>query len=256
MTPLQPKLSFVSVNLNNSSGLIRTILSINKQTFRNWEHIVQDGGSTDLFWDVAAQFTDKLRYIKSQKDGGIYEAMNLAIDSVQGSFVWFINSGDELFDELTLSHVMESQQKFHWRCAYGSLAMLDDNLEVSRVTATRPVSPRKVLQGLENFPHPSTIYEVDTLRKIGKFRPEFGPAADQELMIRLGKHSEPYFIERVLARFEIGGSSKGHSQRSYENLFHKIRKAHLTLSAFNLSVNRIFMELRIIKALVRNIFKD
>ena len=256
MIPIQPKISFVSVNLNNSSGLIRTIRSINKQTFENWEHIIQDGGSTDFFWDATAQFTDKRRYIKSQKDGGIYEAMNLAIDSVQGSFVWFINSGDELFDELTLSHVMESQQKFNWQCAYGSLAMLDENLEVSHVTATRPISPHKVLRGLENFPHPSTIYEVNTLRKNGKFRPEFGPAADQELMIRLGKHSEPYFIERVLARFEIGGSSKGHSQRSYENLFHKIRKDHLILSSFNLLVDRIFMELRIFKALIRNILKD
>lgn len=243
---MTPTFSFVSINLNNSDGLLRTIESINRQSFQDWEHIIQDGGSTDSFKDVIRTFPDTRRRVTSEKDAGIYDAMNKALETALGTFIWFINSGDELRDSETLAYVDESQRNLGWMWAYGALEMLDKNLEVKYIEATRRVNLRRVLLGLETYPHPSTIINTDFLRKIGGFQPEFAPASDQELLIRMERVSIPCYLDRPIARFEPAGSSKGHNPRSYEYLFRDIRFRHTKKSAIGYAVDRGYMEARIL----------
>lgn len=91
-----PKLSIVTVNLNQAAGLTQTFDSVRAQTFRDFEHIVVDGGSTDGSLEVIKARADGLAFWVSEPDAGIYAAMNKGLRQAKGEYVYFLNSGDWL----------------------------------------------------------------------------------------------------------------------------------------------------------------
>ena len=91
-----PKLSIITINLNNAEGLRKTIPSVISQTYCDFEYIVIDGGSTDGSVDVIKKYADKLSYWVSEPDAGIYNAMNKGIRKAGGEYCQFLNSGDWL----------------------------------------------------------------------------------------------------------------------------------------------------------------
>ncbi|MEG1573530.1 MAG: glycosyltransferase family 2 protein [Bacteroidales bacterium] len=95
------KLSIITVNLNNSAGLRKTVESIwQKQTFTDLEHIIIDGASKDNSKDVIREYQDKITYWVSEPDCGIYNAMNKGIRKATGEYLLFLNSGDWLIDNI------------------------------------------------------------------------------------------------------------------------------------------------------------
>jgi glycosyltransferase involved in cell wall biosynthesis len=93
------KLSVITINYNNSVGLKKTIESVVGQTFRDFEYIVIDGGSTDGSAEVILEYQDKIAYWISEPDRGIYHAMNKGILQAKGEYCQFLNSGDSLIAE-------------------------------------------------------------------------------------------------------------------------------------------------------------
>jgi glycosyltransferase involved in cell wall biosynthesis len=100
-----PKLSIITVNLNNRDGLQRTIDSVVSQTFSDYEWIVIDGGSTDGSRELIEQYQDHFSYWCSEPDKGIYNAMNKGIAHAKGEWLQFLNSGDWLADKEILNFV-------------------------------------------------------------------------------------------------------------------------------------------------------
>lgn len=94
--------SLITINYNNRDGLQKTIDSVVAQTFRDFEWIVIDGGSTDGSRELIEQFADHFAYWVSEPDGGIYNAMNKGIDAAHGEYLQFLNSGDWLNAPTTL----------------------------------------------------------------------------------------------------------------------------------------------------------
>lgn len=92
------KLSIITVNKNNVEGLRRTLESVAAQTYRDIEHIIVDGASTDGSVDVIKEYAQTSTTIHwvSEPDNGIYHAMNKGIQMVTGDYLQFLNSGDEL----------------------------------------------------------------------------------------------------------------------------------------------------------------
>ncbi len=86
------KLSIITINLNNLAGLQKTMQSVFEQTFTDYEYIVIDGGSTDGSKEYIEQHSDKLAYWVSEKDKGIYNAMNKGIIKAGGDYLLFLNS--------------------------------------------------------------------------------------------------------------------------------------------------------------------
>lgn len=103
-----PKLSIITVNLNNSEGLQKTIESVISQTYTDFEYIIIDGGSTDGSVDIIKKYTDKITYWVSENDSGIYNAMNKGIKVAKGEYCQFLNSGDALFSNVILNKVAEN----------------------------------------------------------------------------------------------------------------------------------------------------
>lgn len=97
------KVSVITINYNNRSGLEVTVPSVLQQDYPHLEYIIIDGASTDGSADAILQYADKITYWVSEKDTGIYNAMNKGIRQATGDFVMFVNSGDTLYTANTIS---------------------------------------------------------------------------------------------------------------------------------------------------------
>ena len=91
------KFSIITVNYNNAAGLEKTFKSVLSQTYTDFDFVVIDGGSTDASTDIIELYQDKISYWVSEKDSGVYNAMNKGISAARGEFVIFMNSGDVFF---------------------------------------------------------------------------------------------------------------------------------------------------------------
>jgi glycosyltransferase involved in cell wall biosynthesis len=101
------KYSIITVNFNNKEGLRKTIKSVINQTFRDYEYIIIDGGSTDGSVDILKEYDKHISYWISEKDKGIYNGMNKGIAKATGDYLNFMNSGDCFYDENVLQHLSE-----------------------------------------------------------------------------------------------------------------------------------------------------
>lgn len=100
------QLSIITINLNDSEGLKKTIESVINQTFKNFEFIIIDGGSEDNSINVIQAFRQNVNYWISEIDNGIFHAMNKGILKATGEFLLFLNSGDILVDNKILEKVI------------------------------------------------------------------------------------------------------------------------------------------------------
>lgn len=99
------KYSIITINLNNSAGLRKTIESVVNQTFQDFEYIIIDGGSTDASVDIIKEYSSRIDYWVSEPDRGIYNAMNKGIVQAHGDYINFMNSGDCFYDNNVLNDV-------------------------------------------------------------------------------------------------------------------------------------------------------
>ncbi|MEM5564594.1 glycosyltransferase family 2 protein [Psychroserpens sp. AS72] len=95
-------ISIITINYNNLQGLKNTMNSVFEQSYKDIEYIIIDGGSTDGSKDFIESKKESLYYWVSEKDGGIYDAMNKGIDQATGNYLLFLNSGDWLVDKLVV----------------------------------------------------------------------------------------------------------------------------------------------------------
>ena len=103
-----PFFSIITINLNNSTGLEKTIQSVTTQLFSDFEFIIIDGGSTDNSIDVIKKYESEITSWVSEKDNGIYDAQNKGIAKANGTYCLFLNSGDYLFSKDALKKVFDS----------------------------------------------------------------------------------------------------------------------------------------------------
>ena len=104
-------LSVITINYNNREGLKRTVDSVVDQTFRDFEWIVIDGGSTDGSKELIEQYADHFAYWVSEPDKGIYNAMNKGILAAKGEYLFFLNSGDWLKNKDSLQFAISTSFK-------------------------------------------------------------------------------------------------------------------------------------------------
>ena len=97
--------SIITINYNNRDGLRRTIESVVSQTYDDYEYIIIDGGSTDGSVDVIQEYADHIDYWVSEKDGGIYPAMNKGVRHAHGDYCIFMNSGDVFYYGYVLNKI-------------------------------------------------------------------------------------------------------------------------------------------------------
>ena len=128
---MEPKISIITVNFNNKLGLAYTINSVLNQTYKNFEFIIIDGGSTDGSKDIIDLYQEKITYSVSETDNGVYSAMNKGIKIAKGEFLLFLNSGDLLANATVLENV-ENQLNCSFGIIYGDANYLETKNNIIR----------------------------------------------------------------------------------------------------------------------------
>ena len=101
----QPRISVITVVYNGVAAIEKTILSVIDQSYKIVEYIIIDGGSTDGTTDLIKKYSEKINYWISEKDDGIYDAMNKGISVAKGDWIVFINCGDFFYSNTVLSEI-------------------------------------------------------------------------------------------------------------------------------------------------------
>lgn len=174
------KISIITINYNNLSGLIKTIESVINQCYLHFEFIVIDGGSTDGSKDYLISQNERITYWMSEPDRGVYHAMNKGLEQTTGDFCLFLNSGDYFYDDNVLSNLYSQLDK-----NYGMIYGLIEWEHTGRYW-----NPKRDLKSFEFvfnslIPHQASLYRVDALRKIGGFKEKYRVISDWTSMIDL-----------------------------------------------------------------------
>lgn len=199
------KLSVITICYNNLDGLRRTRESIVGQTWRDFEWIVIDGKSTDGTPEYLAGLDPQPDYWVSEKDDGVYDAMNKGLARAQGEYALFLNSGDALTSAESLKKLMlpESQADI----IYGDLNF------VSKDSTHQAGYPSVV--DIDNLipiglPHPSSAIRTAYLKSVGGFDATYRIVADFKFFMQAFKDGKRFLNRReVITDFALGGLSSG-----------------------------------------------
>ena len=199
-----PLLSIITINYNNASGLDRTLSSINSQQDLAFEYIVVDGGSTDGSIDLIQKYSGKITTWVTEKDQGIYHAMNKGISMSTGKYLLFLNSGDEFNGKEAL---VEAMLQLH------GADLITCNLlvvsETSEYVKKYPEYPTFQYFLSDTFPHPATFIDHRLFELTGGYDETLQIVSDWAFfMYALFRFNASHkHLPIVLSRFHLDGIS-------------------------------------------------
>ena len=199
------KLSIITINLNNVTGLNRTIESVISQTFTDFEYIVIDGVSTDGSIDVIKRYVDKITYWISEPDTGIYNAMNKGILQAKGEYCLFLNSGDWLLNNNSLEVAFSSH--FSEDIAYCDLKTVKENKTVGEIVYSDNLTFNFFFNN--TLCHQSVFIKKELFDKYGLYNEKNKIVSDWEFfLIGLVKYNISFkHLSVFLTCFDITGVS-------------------------------------------------
>jgi glycosyltransferase len=238
------KISIITPTLNSAETIRDCIESVKNQTYTNIEHIIVDGGSTDATLEIVKGYvhTYNLKFI-SEKDNGVYDAMNKGIKMSTGDVIGILNSDDMYSDNTVLEIVAIAFLTNHIDCLYGDLVYVDkhDTSKVVRYWKSREYQEGLFHKGWHP-PHPTFFCKRICYEKYGTYNIDFKFAADYELMLRfLEKHKlRSLYINKVLVKMRVGGISN----RSIFNIIKANIECYKAWKVNGLHINPIMLILK------------
>ncbi len=198
------KLSIITINFNNRDGLQKTIDSVVAQTCHDFEWIVIDGGSTDGSKVVIENFHNYFTYWCSEKDNGIFHAMNKGIAQAIGEYCLFLNAGDTLYINETIEKVLPYLHDADFIC--GHTLCTFDNGKTSTWKAVNHATTQLMM--IYSLSHQATFIRTNLLKE-RPYREDLKIVSDweqmfYELIIRNGIYKR---IDVFVCRFAQGGVS-------------------------------------------------
>lgn len=151
-------LSIVTINFNNLNGLKDTLDSLDSQSFKEFEHVVIDGGSTDGGRELIIQNQDRFHYWVSERDNGIYHAINKGIQKCSAEYILILNSGDVLAETTTLQEI-NAQLSTGEDIIYGDSYLVNDDRGRNEILAPDELS-------FQFFEYTNLVHQSVIIRRI------------------------------------------------------------------------------------------
>jgi glycosyltransferase involved in cell wall biosynthesis len=203
------KVSIVIVCLNSEKTIEETIQSILLQTYLQKELVIIDGGSSDNTLSIIEKYKSQISVFISEKDRGIYDAMNKGIKLATGEVIGVLNSDDFYSNQDVLKKIAACFRDKNVGACYGNIIYVDrkDTSKRVRYWKAGRFDKRKIKYGWIP-PHPSFFVRKEYFEKFGYFNTGFSIAADYELMFRLIKNKVSFFyLDEDLTYMREGGYS-------------------------------------------------
>lgn len=231
----KPLVSIITVTFNiiengRSNCFRRCLESIKNQTYRNLEHIVIDGASTDCTTELIDEYAE-LGWIKytSEPDSGIYEAMNKGIMISKGKYLVFLNSDDFFHDRSGIEVSVNALENSNADFSYAPANMLNIDGTKNR---KHPHNYPKISNVffLMPFCHQTMFLKKSALIKEGMFDTKFQSAGDYDLVLRLClKNYKAIYVERIFVSYSMGGISITNNESSIKEVAELYYKNYKTL---------------------------
>jgi glycosyltransferase involved in cell wall biosynthesis len=204
------KVSIITVCYNSASTIEATILSVLSQDYKNIEYIIVDGSSSDETLKIVDKYKNSISKIISEKDNGIYFAINKGIAASTGDIIGILHADDLYTSPDVISNVVKVFEDKKADTVYGDLQYVErsDTGKVTRNWRSGEYSHGLFLKGWMP-PHPSFFVLKKCYDQYGLFNTTLRSAADYEMMLRLlhkNKCSTAY-IQEVLVKMRVGGKS-------------------------------------------------
>jgi len=213
----KPLISIITVSFNSVKTIEKTILSVINQTYKNIEYLIIDGGSTDGTIDIIKKYNDKISYWVSEKDNGIYDAMNKGVIMATGDYLNFMNSDDYFFNDKVLFEVIPYLNN-EYNIVYGNVEVIYNNF---RIIKKEPL-PKYLWMGSVN--HQSTFFKNKIIQKY-KYNTNNKLVADYELFLNIYYNEGKILkIEKTIASYSNNGISSINDRQVIIDCYKTIKK--------------------------------
>lgn len=175
---MYPKISIITVCLNSEEFIRLSIESVTRQSYKNIEHILIDGGSTDNTISIIEEYRDKIDYFISEADNGISDAMNKGVRAATGDYILFLHSDDYLVDNKALERVAPLLMKRHDICIFPIYLAYNDKICMSQ--------PKKFnwRVNFKGICHQGVFCSRDLFERIGDFSSTYKICMDYDFFLR------------------------------------------------------------------------
>lgn len=214
------KVSIITVCFNSDKTIEDTLKSIRSQIYTNIEYIVVDGLSTDRTNEIVSEYKDIVSIHISEKDNGLYDAMNKGISLASGDIIGILNSDDVLADESVIEKIVAGFDQNNVDAVYSDLIYVSEhNLnKPTRLYSAKVFSNRMIKFGIM-LPHPTFYVRKKCYEKLGLYKTSYRVAADFELLARfMSKGVNSIRLPFISVKMREGGiSSSGLLWRIHQN---------------------------------------
>ncbi len=204
------RFSILTVTRNRAATLATALDSLDAQTYPDWEHIVQDGASTDATTSLLAARADPRRDVLSARDGGIYDALNKALTRGTGDVVGVLHSDDFYANAYVLERVAAQFARTGADAIYGDLQYVSasDPSKIVRHWRSGNYDPRALRWGWMP-PHPALFIRRHVFDRWGGYDTNFRISADYDAILRYFSHGRisAAWLPEVIVKMRIGGES-------------------------------------------------
>ncbi|MCM1182631.1 MAG: glycosyltransferase [Roseburia sp.] len=212
MISMNYKVSIITVVYNGAATIEQTIQSILHQTYDNIEYIIIDGASTDGTQQIIEKYADSISCYVSEKDDGLYYAMNKGIEKATGEIIGIVNSDDWYADDAIESVVSFFGQN-DVELTYGKIVAVSGG-HGKKIIGNMPLESIWYQMAL---PHPSVFVKKEVYDKLGIFDVRYRLAADYELLLRFYSKKVTFgYIDKVITYFREGGLSTKRKKEMYD----------------------------------------
>ncbi len=204
------KISVITITYNSAQTVEQTIQSVLNQSYKNVEYIVVDGESTDATLSIIEKYKNKISNIISEKDNGLYDALNKGIALATGDIIGILHSDDFFVDNNVLQHYANLFTTTNADAVYSDLYYVDktNTNNITRKWKSGNYKPNSFLFGWMP-PHPTFFVKRELYKKYGNFNLQLTTAADYELMLRFVHKHKIFlaYLPQYSIKMRIGGKS-------------------------------------------------
>lgn len=214
-----PLITIVTICFNEEKNIRRTIESVLKQTYSDIEFLVIDGQSSDNTMKIVNEYSEKIAKVVSEKDKGIYDAMNKANNLATGDYIFFLNSGDFFSNDYVLNEIINNTDSYYSLIA----ARTDIYYKKQKLNLVSPPENIRLSKESKSYSHQGTLIHKSIYKQFN-YNLTYKISADREYWIRVStiEDFDVIFHDKSLASFELGGVSNNHKnvlRRRIEDLY-------------------------------------
>lgn len=202
------RISIITATFNSEKTITHTLDSVKNQSYNNIEHIIIDGKSTDSTLDIISKYQHVNKTI-SEKDNGIYFALNKGIKETSGDIIGFLHADDFFFSNTIIEDIANSFKNNKIDILYGDLQYVskNDTSKIIRNWKSKNFNHKLLKKGWMP-PHPTFYAKKNIYKNYGNFDTNFKIAADYDLMLRILKQNiSTYYLPKVIVKMRLGGVS-------------------------------------------------